>query len=100
MNIVWNRQAKNNLEEIRNYYQDADAPANKFEYILDGILSALDRLERSPRSGRMVPEIGDPNFREVIWNNWRINYLLPKRSTGTIETLNVIHSVQQFGGPS
>jgi hypothetical protein len=45
----------------------------------------------------MVPEIGDPNFREVIWKNWRIIHLLPTAPEAPLEILNVLHSAQQLG---
>ena len=48
------------MEAIEDYYMSV---APEFASILtDEILSKTERLSRSPRSGRMVPEINDPAF--------------------------------------
>jgi plasmid stabilization system protein ParE len=98
MRIVWNNQAKNDLRSIKSYYQDAGTPTERFEQTINGIITAVDCLEHSPQAGRVVPEIGDPDFREILWKNWRIIYLLPTSSKVPIEILNVIHGARQFGG--
>ena len=50
----------------------------------------------SPRSGRVVPEIGDENIREIIHRNYRIIYLYLPEEDRT-EVLSVFHLSQQFG---
>jgi plasmid stabilization system protein ParE len=96
MHIVWNSRAKRNLRDIKAYYLKAGASPERVEGLIDGIVSATSPLTHSPRIGRKVPEIGDPDFREVLWKDWRIIYLLTKQGGG-IEILNVLHSAQQFG---
>ncbi|MEX0647784.1 MAG: type II toxin-antitoxin system RelE/ParE family toxin [Balneolaceae bacterium] len=98
MQIVWNPQAKKNILSVKAYYQEFDSEVA--DKIVRGILSAVDRLEEFPESGRIVPEIGDPDFREVIWQDWRIIYFLPAHPGEMIEILNVIHTAQQFGSQS
>jgi plasmid stabilization system protein ParE len=39
-------------------------------------MQSVDRLELHPRSGRAVPELGQPSIREVIVRNYRIVYQL------------------------
>lgn len=98
MQIVWNRQAKSDVLEIKAYYEDFGAGIG--QRLAEGIISAVDRLEAFPESGRIVPEINDPDFREVLWKDWRIIYLLPEANDQPLEILNVLHSAQQFGGRS
>lgn len=97
MRIVWNPQAQANLRSIQTYLQDAGLDQEKIEDIIRNIFSAVDRLEKHARSGRIVPEIGDPDFREVLWKSWRIIYLMPQSPGIPLEILNVIHSAQQLG---
>ena len=40
----------------------------------EGTFAAVDRLERHPMSGRVVPEVGRPEVREVIHGGYRIIY--------------------------
>lgn len=95
MRIVWNPVARKNLQTIRDHYrQFSEATAKQ---VTKGIIHATRRLEVFPKSGRMVPEISDPDFREVIWNDWRIIYMIPSEGEEIIEILNIIHSAQQFG---
>ena len=50
-----------------------------------------------PRCGRIVPELDDPGFREVIYGNYRIVY----RIIGTyddIEILAVVHGARDMKG--
>jgi plasmid stabilization system protein ParE len=97
MHIVWNSQAKNDLRSIKSYYRDVEAPTERVDRMINGIITAVDRLEHSPHAGRMVPEVGDPNFREILWKQWRIIYLLPSSTEAPIEILNVIHGARQLG---
>jgi plasmid stabilization system protein ParE len=44
---------------------------------LDGLFAITDRLEQFPESGRVVPEIGLAQFREVIYrHSYRVVYRL------------------------
>ena len=45
--------------------------------------------------GRIVPEIGDPNIRELIIYSFRLIY---EMSSNRIEVLAVIHCKQNFTG--
>jgi len=95
MKVVWNPVARKNLQTIRDHYKQFNETATK--EVTKGIILATRRLEDFPESGRVVPEISDPDFREVIWNDWRIIYMMPPEGEDVIEILNIIHSAQQFG---
>ena len=95
MRIVWNPVARKNLQTIQDHYQQFSKRTAK--EVVREIIFATRRLEDFPKSGRIVPEISDPDFREVISNNWRIIYMMPAENEEFIEVLNIIHSAQQFG---
>lgn len=95
MKVIWNPVARKNLQTIQDHYQQFSGATAK--EVIKGIILATKRLEDFPKSGRIIPEISDPDFREVIWNDWRIIYLIPHEDGEYIEILNIIHSAQQFG---
>lgn len=46
MQIVWNRQAKNDVLEIKAYYEEFGEGIG--QQLAEGIVSAVDRLEAFP----------------------------------------------------
>ncbi|MEM1053991.1 MAG: type II toxin-antitoxin system RelE/ParE family toxin [Bacteroidota bacterium] len=63
-------------------------------WVVSGLLSSTRRLESLPLSGRALPEIADPEIREVIWRWYRVIYWADEER---VEILSVLHSTQQFG---
>jgi toxin ParE1/3/4 len=52
----------------------ADKPGAALSW-LDGLFDATDRLERFPESGRIVPEIGLSEYREIVYRrSYRVIY--------------------------
>ena len=84
--VVWTRQAVEDLEEIRRFIaRDSEHYAT---LVYRRLVECLDHLEPFPLSGRVVPEFGRESIREVIWGNYRIVY----RVKGTlVEVLTVFH---------
>jgi plasmid stabilization system protein ParE len=61
---------------------------------LEGIFDAVDRLEAFPQSGRMVPEIGLPEYREIVYRkSHRIVYHADK---STVRILTVRNFAQRL----
>lgn len=94
MQIIWKPQAEKDLEAIEEFYlktapEFADIFVKEIHY-------RTKRLEHSPRSGRMVPEVNDPAIREILYRNYRIIYLILADS-GPAEILTIFHSSKQFG---
>ena len=56
------------------------------------IYKAVGRLQRFPASGRMVPELEDPNLREVIHEPFRVIY--QQRENG-VDILAVVRAEQE-----
>jgi toxin ParE1/3/4 len=60
---------------------------------LEGLFRSVDRLQRFPRSGRVLPEIGSPEYREIPYRSHRVIYKVQK---STISILTIRHSRQRF----
>ena len=49
------------------------------------MFEAVKRLEIFPRSGRIVPEIGQEDIREILFGSYRIVYVVGEELEGTFE---------------
>ena len=87
--IRWTVQAADDLEAITRFIA-ADSPHYAQLFAIN-VLKAVDRLAIYPRSGRMVPEVGDPAIRELILGNYRIVFRL---KTGAVEVLTIYHGAR------
>jgi toxin ParE1/3/4 len=62
--VVWAPQAIQDVEAIRAHV--AHDSAHYADLVVERIVAAVERLMNHPRSGRIVPELGDESIREVI----------------------------------
>jgi len=69
--------AVHDLEEIRAWHLKLEVP-EVGERLLQEVLTAVERLADFPESGRVLPEFGVPQLREVIHPPFRIVYRLDK----------------------
>jgi plasmid stabilization system protein ParE len=67
--------ALSDLEEILTWYADQQIPAVG-ESLLKEIMAEVERLADFPESGRVVPEFGIADLREVVHAPFRIVYRL------------------------
>lgn len=72
--VRWSNRALDDLRSIR-VYLEASASELVSERLSNAITESTKRLSVFPQMGRVVPEYGDPEFREVISGNYRITYL-------------------------
>ena len=70
MNIIWLPLALDRVSEIAGYI--AQYKPSAAEKWVKAIFSKVEQLEVSPELGRVVPEIGNSQFRELIYCNYRI----------------------------
>jgi addiction module RelE/StbE family toxin len=89
--IVWAPQAVEDVEAIRAYVA-RDSP-HYADLVVERIVAAVALLASSPRSGRVVPEVGDESLREVIHGNYRIVYRLRH---DIIQIVTVFHGARLF----
>ena len=92
--IVWSRQALEDLEAIGEFI--ARDSARYATTTLERLTSATERLQRFPQSGRVVPEVGDPELREVLVGSYRVIYRVRGEEVGIV---TVLHGARQFQPP-
>ena len=89
--VIWAPQAIQDVEAIRAHV--ARDSAHYADLVLERIIAAVERLTDNPRSGRVVPELGDESIREVIHGNYRIVYRLRHELA---EIATVFHGARLF----
>ena len=89
--LIWSPSARLDLKDIGAYIaEDSPTAADQF---LRSLFQAVERLADYPESGRIVPEFGDPNIREVIRRPCRIIYRIHRRNR-TIEIARIWHAAR------
>ena len=73
--ITFTISAINDLDDMRAWYAEQQIPAGG-DKLLREIVSQVERLGAFPESGRVVPEFGLANLREIIFPPFRIIYRL------------------------
>ncbi len=72
MKLIWSPLAIDRISEIAKYIaQDNPVAAEKWANKIFGL---VERLHDFPESGRIVPEIKNKVFREIISGNYRVIY--------------------------
>lgn len=85
--IRWTKQAARNLEDIKSFISN-DSPAYALATVSRLYRSAL-QLQEFPDLGRMVPELGQSEIRELVRPPYRIVY---RRLPDLVEILLVFRS--------
>lgn len=85
--IKWTKKSISDLQGIYRFISlDSEKYANRF---VDQIISRVDQLRDFPLSGRIVPEMNNPNIRELIYGNYRIFY---KTNLTNVTIIRIHHS--------
>ncbi len=89
MKLIWSPLAFDRASEIIDYISlDNPSAAKRW---LNTVFDKVEQLISSPEIGRIVPEISDSKFREIIYGNYRIIYHL---EATTISILTIRHGKQ------
>ena len=72
--VRWTTQAVEDLRSIRLFIE-RDSPRYG-RLVAERLFDATLRLEQFPRSGRMIPEVGREEYRELVVGEYRIVYRL------------------------
>ena len=89
MKIIWSPLAIDRASEIAEYIaRDKPSAAEKW---VNTIFSKVEQLRSSPEIGRIVPEIRNEQFRELIYGNYHIIYRIEKKQ---ISILTIRHGMQ------
>ncbi len=89
--VKWTAPAKLDLKDIHDYIaKDSKYYAQK---VSEDIVAKSENLKHFPKIGRIVPEIDDPNIRELLVYSCRLIYeVLPN----SVQILALIHSKRNF----
>ena len=91
--IKWTEKAIKNVQAIFDYIS-RDSKIYAARYV-KALIHSTRKLEQVPRCGRVVPELQDPELREVIYNNYRIVYRIVGENDD-VEILAVIHGARDM----
>jgi toxin ParE1/3/4 len=89
--VKWSGPARMDLKQIHDYIaNDSRYYAKK---VIQTIVDRTEELTVFPEIGRIVPEIDNPNIRELFVYSYRLIYEI---SSDGIEILAVIHGRRGF----
>ncbi len=89
--IIWAKRSLIDIEDIAEYISKDSIKYAKIT--IEGIIKEAARLEENPLIGRIVPEINDEKFRELIKGNYRIIY---QHDEQKVNILTVHHSARDL----
>ena len=88
MQVIWTDPALERVEEIAVYIA-GDDPDAAVRWAVE-LFAAVERLVDFPESGRVVPELGRREVRELVFGAYRVFY----RVGSAVEVLCVRHGSQ------
>ena len=91
MAVNWSAEAKRDLADIVDYYEDRSPEYARA--LVRQIYESVGRLEHFPQMGRYVPELSLKSFRELIVAGYRVVYLI---SNEEVDILVIAHSRQDL----
>jgi plasmid stabilization system protein ParE len=92
MKLEWTEPSLLDMESIRDYIsKDSEYYAAQF---IGRIIEAAETLPELPRRGRIVPEAENEAIRELLFQSYRIMYLV---ETDRVLILTVLHGSREIG---
>lgn len=91
MKLYWTREALIRLQEIEDYISK-DNPIAAIDFV-NKLISLAEKIVDNPEMGRIVSELSIENIRELLHHNYRIVYLVKKKSA---DILTVFEGHQLF----
>jgi plasmid stabilization system protein ParE len=89
--LIWSPRAVADLDAIREHIAaDSEQYAG---LVVARLVAAPGRLLQFPESGRMVPEFGRPNIRELVIRPYRLVYRL---RGDVVEIVTVFHAARSI----
>jgi addiction module RelE/StbE family toxin len=70
--VNWSRQAVEDIYAASEYHRQSSV--RYADALIDKIFDKANLLEQHPRMGRMVPELGRDDVRELIYKQYRVVY--------------------------
>jgi addiction module RelE/StbE family toxin len=89
--VIWSTPARNDLKQIYDYIaKDSKYYATN---VVEKIITKAENINEFPEIGRVVPEIGDDNVRELVIYSYRLIYeVVPDN----VQILAIIHGKRNF----
>jgi toxin ParE1/3/4 len=94
MKVRWTREAFVRLVEIEEFIS-RDSPSRARSFV-EQIIERAESLPARPRIGRVVPEVSNPDIRELIFKKHRIVYRV-RRDVVEILTVFEVHRLLRIG---
>ena len=91
MKVAWSYVALGNLIETNKYIASENPEAAR--KVINDIFEAGNKIKAFPEKGRIVPELGRKNIREVFCYEYRIIYRIESKR---IFVLTVLHMKQRL----
>jgi len=89
--LIWSPRAITDLEAIREHIAyDSEVYAS---LMVSRLVAAPNRLIEFPEMGRVVPEFGQPDMRELVIRPYRLVYRLRGEF---VEVATVFHAARMF----
>lgn len=89
--LIWTEPALSDLNEIAEYIALENSSAAR--ELVQQVFSAVERLERHPKSGKVPAELEGQRYREVVSGPCRIFY---RHSKGEVLILYVMRSEREL----
>lgn len=87
MRVIWSPLAVDRASAIAAYIaRDNTTAAEKW---VNTVFAKVERLKAFPEGGRIVPEINNYHFRELIYGNYRIIYRIEKKQVSILTIRHV-----------
>lgn len=74
--IIWTDVAQSNLIEIRAFV--AMSSVIQADLLIDALFTKAQMLERYPEIGKIIRELPNENYREILFKRYRIIYKIQK----------------------
>ena len=88
--LRWTDHAVSQLAALAEYIS-LDSPVYA-EQVVDRLVARFEQACRHPESGRIVPEFGRPDLRELVEPPYRLVYRVREDA---VEVLSILHGRQQ-----
>ena len=89
MKIKWSPLSVERLTSIVKYISE-DKPTTAIK-LSETIFTSVERLKEFPQSGRVVPELDNSKYREILVSNYRVIYSIVE---DVVYILTIRHQVQ------
>jgi len=83
VNISFYKSAIDDLNSIKEYYQEQGVPQIGQSFVVT-IVGSIETLVTNPDIGRGVPEFSDDSIRELVHSPFRVVYLHESESVNII----------------